>query len=89
MLLEDDALRDVTVDNVESEVESFRSKTILKVNFDEKVDEVGSHVPSQLGLLIDKLSVGHRLALWTKGKVVSIAFNAFRRPKEAGWEEER
>jgi uncharacterized protein YicC (UPF0701 family) len=68
VLLEDDSLRDVTVDDVEREVEGFRTKTILKMNFDEEVDEVRSHVPSQFRLLIDELGVGHRLALLNAGK---------------------
>ena len=63
VFLEDDTLRDVSVDDIESEVESFGAKSILKVNLDEKVDEVRPHVPPEFRLLIDEVGVRHRLGL--------------------------
>lgn len=63
VLLEDDALRDVAVDDVEREVERLGAEVLLEVDLDEEVDEVRAHVPPQLGLLVDEVGVGHRLAL--------------------------
>jgi hypothetical protein len=53
------AARDVAIDEVECEVESFRAQTVLLVDLDEKVDEIRSHVPLQLGLHIDELDRSH------------------------------
>lgn len=63
VLLEHDPLRDVAVHNVEREVECFRTQAKLLVDLDEKVDEVRAHVPLQLGLLVDEVHRGRRLAL--------------------------
>jgi len=38
MLLEDDAFRDITVNDIDSEVKSFGPKSVLLVDFDEEVD---------------------------------------------------
>lgn len=45
VLLVDDSLGDVTVDDVQREVENFRTKTELLMNFDKEVDQEWSHVP--------------------------------------------
>lgn len=63
VLLEDDALRDIAVDDVEGEVEGFGSQAVLKVNLDEEVDKEATHVPLELRLLVDEVGVGHGLAL--------------------------
>lgn len=68
VLFEDDALRNVAVDDVEGEVERFRSKAMLLVDLDEEVDEVGAHVPLELGLLVDKVDRGGSFSLARREK---------------------
>jgi hypothetical protein len=63
MLLVDDPLGDVSVDDIEREVEDFRSESELLVDFNEKVDEVWAHVPLKFGLHVDKLGRGESLVL--------------------------
>ena len=58
-----DTARNITIDYVEGEVECFWSEAESEVNFYEEIDETGSHVPSNLGLLIHGLSRTHRILL--------------------------
>jgi len=63
MLLVNDPLGDVTIDNVEGEVEDFRSESELLVDFNEEIDEIWAHVPLKFGLHVDKLGRGESLVL--------------------------
>jgi hypothetical protein len=58
VLLVDDPFRDVSVDNVEREVEDFGTESELLVDLDEEVDEVWSHVPLEFGLHVDEVGRG-------------------------------
>ncbi len=51
--------RDVTIDNIEREIQRFWPQSEAEVNLYEKVDETGPHVPPNLGLLIHGLGRGH------------------------------
>jgi hypothetical protein len=55
----DDALGDVAIDNVQSEVESFGTETEGEVDFDEKVHKARTHVPPDFGLLVHRVRRGH------------------------------
>jgi hypothetical protein len=63
MLLVDDPLGDISIDNVEREVENFGTESELLVDLDEKVDQVRTHVPLKFGLHVDKLGRGESLVL--------------------------
>lgn len=52
MLDEDNTAGDVAVDNVEGEVECFRTKTEGKVDLHEEINQTRPHVPSNFRLLI-------------------------------------
>ena len=54
-----DATGDVAVNYIQSEVQRFRTETKGEVDLDEKVDEAGTHVPPNLGLLVHGGSGGH------------------------------
>jgi hypothetical protein len=54
-----DAPRTVPVDDVECQVQGFGTKLEEEMRFDEKVDETGSHVPLDLGLLVHAVGRGH------------------------------
>jgi hypothetical protein len=59
----DDTTGDIAIYDVESEIEGLGPKAKCKVDFDKKVDEAGAHVPPNFGLLIHRLSGGHRETL--------------------------
>lgn len=63
MFLVDDALGYVSIDDVEREVEDFGAETELLMDFDEEVDEVGTHVPLEFGLHVDEFGGGDGLVL--------------------------
>lgn len=48
----DNAARDVSIDDVESEVKRFWAQTEGKMDLDEKVDETRAHVPPDFRLLV-------------------------------------
>lgn len=51
----DNAAGNVAIDDVESEIQSFRTQAKTEVDLDQKVDETRSHMPPNLGLLIHGL----------------------------------
>lgn len=59
MLFEDDAFRDVAVDDVEREVENLGSEAELLMDLDQEVHEIGLHVALELGLQLHANDVGH------------------------------
>ena len=64
-----DAPRDIAVDDVEGEVECLWSEAESEVDLDEEIDETGTHVPSNLRLLIHGLSRTHRVLLKTGERI--------------------
>lgn len=54
----------VSVDNIEGEVECFWAKTEGEMNFDQKVNKTGSHVPPNFRLLVHRLGGRHGIPLW-------------------------
>ena len=62
----DDAARNVAIDDVEGQIECFWSEAESEVDLHEEIDETGSHVPSNFGLLIHGLSRTHRILLKTR-----------------------
>ena len=59
MLNVHDTARDVAINNVEGEVESFGTETKGEMDLDEKVDEAGTHVPPNFRLLVHGTGRGH------------------------------
>ena len=62
-----DAARDIAIDDVKGQIECFRSEAESEVDLDEEIDETGSHVPSNLGLLIHGLGGTHCITLGGRG----------------------
>ena len=62
----DDAARNITVNDVEGEVECFWSEAESEVDFHEEINETRSHMPSNLGLLVHGLGRTHRILLKTR-----------------------
>lgn len=59
----DDPLRDVAVDDVQREVERFRAKPEDEVKLHEEVHQAGTHMPSDLWLLVHRHHMAHGAAL--------------------------
>lgn len=64
VLLVDDSSGNVSVYNVQREVERLRSEAELEMDLDEKIDQARAHVPLQFRLHIHGGRRGHCAFLW-------------------------